>query len=832
MFSLSYIKLPKRRQDDNSKWSSQTVKAIVIRRCPKSDGLLFYLPMSKQLISCGDGYKFDTSSPSGPHFGEKFDYNFYMNTRASLETAIHRAPTYQQKDKAFFKDGDKSAVPVHILQVPIDDDLETYTVQNSKNGNIFQALAENIFVTNPDLPILSTTPPLDTHVHWVKGGAKATIILPSTNNEPKQGILQQIDSDWFFYPGHKKKHSPIPLPDFESHYESLINNQKLFKGWVSKSKALTARSVRFTSNVLSALIVKGKVSAKELDSDKVPTLLTHHKLTQNDCDIWDAAYMAEYKGLQSIDTWDLISDEDYQKLKHIYKGLLPTMAITVIKKDGQGNPSRAKYRIVALGNLDHNNWTKQECFAPVLSQMELCLLISIAVKKRCIPKSGDITQAFCQSFLPPDEYYILKPPPGCFLTPPNMYWKLRKTLYGLKQSPCHFYDLACKLLKQLGLKSHPSSPCLFSGVIVPNQPPIYLGLYVDDFIYFSESPKVERIFKERFSKLISIDWNGEIDYFLGICFKCTRHKDNNVTIKLQQTAFIDHLLKLANLEGDNVNPVTTPYQDGFPIDSIPKLKPSPNQAKLTKYYQQLIGSINWLSISTCPDISTVTNLLAKYMLNPNSHHIAAAKRVIRYLKGTQERGIMYTSQKVSTLSSFIIFPTNIDPTVITSMSDAKWGPQDQSRPDPKSPSKVDVFKTRSLSGFVIWLNGPVHWISKRQTITARSTAESKIYATDECIKALLHVNHLISGLHLSKELMPKPTVVYNDNTVCVAWSKSTTTKGLRHMQIRENAVRECVQSSFADIQHVEGKTNLADLFTKEDKDDSHFIILRDLLLSP
>ena len=161
-------------------------------------------------------------------------------------------------------------------------------------------------------------------------------------------------------------------------------------------------------------------------------------------------------------------------------------------------------------------------------------------------------------------------------------------------------------MKQLGLKSHPSSPCLFSGVIVPNQPPIYLGLYVDDFIYFSESPEVERIFKERFSKLISIDWNGEIDYFLGICFECKQHKDNNVTIKMHQTAFVDHLLKLANLDGDAVNPATTPYRHGFPIDSIPKMKPSPNQAKLTKYYQQLIGSINWLSISTRPDISTVT----------------------------------------------------------------------------------------------------------------------------------------------------------------------------------------------------------------------------------
>ena len=134
--------------------------------------------------------------------------------------------------------------------------------------------------------------------------------------------------------------------------------------------------------------------------------------------------------------------------------------------------------------------------------------MSIAAKKKCIPKTGDIMQAFCQSYLPDDEYYICIPPQGCFLTPPNTYWKLRKTLYGLKRSPCHFYNLATSLLQKVGLKKHPSSPCLFTGTLIPGQPPLYLGLYVDDFVYFSESPAVEELFKKRFDKLISIDWSG------------------------------------------------------------------------------------------------------------------------------------------------------------------------------------------------------------------------------------------------------------------------------------------------------------------------------------
>ena len=126
------------------------------------------------------------------------------------------------------------------------------------------------------------------------------------------------------------------------------------------------------------------------------------------------------------------------------------MAISTIKYDQHGLPSGAKYRIVALGNLDPNDWSKDDCFAPVLSQFELRFLVAMAASKKCIPKSGDIYQAFIQSFLPPSERYILRPPPGCPRSPPNSYWMLKKTLYGLKRSPRHFYELATSKLKEIG----------------------------------------------------------------------------------------------------------------------------------------------------------------------------------------------------------------------------------------------------------------------------------------------------------------------------------------------------------------------------------------------
>ena len=52
-----------------------------------------------------------------------------------------------------------------------------------------------------------------------------------------------------------------------------------------------------------------------------------------------------------------------------------------------------------------------------------------------------------------------------------------------------------------------------------------------------------------------------------------------------------------------------------------------------------------------------------------------------------------------------------------------------------------------------------------------------------------------------------------------------TTKGLRYIQIRENSVREAVQNKIVTIKHIDGKINLADLFTKELKDTKYFIFI-------
>ncbi len=158
---------------------------------------------------------------------------------------------------------------------------------------------------------------------------------------------------------------------------------------------------------------------------------------------------------------------------------------------------------MALGNLEEPIWSKSDRFAPVLCQDSLCLLTSLAVEKRRPLLQGDCKNMFCHGILPPEETTIVRPPSGDPDADPQEYWLLLKTLYGLRRSPRHWYDKINATLISIGLKPSLEDPCLFSPGFIwdPSDPslanstsPLMLGLYVDDFLYFSEDPSVEALF--------------------------------------------------------------------------------------------------------------------------------------------------------------------------------------------------------------------------------------------------------------------------------------------------------------------------------------------------
>ena len=463
-----------------------------------------------------------------------------------------------------------------------------------------------------------------------------------------------------------------------------------------------------------------------------------------------------------------------------------------------------------------------------MTQLELRLLTSLAVYHRRTLKNCDVKQAFVQSSLPPNEDYFVHPPVGCPKSPPGTYWKLLRSLYWLKRAPKLWYEKLSSHLKAMGLKCCANSPCLFYGSLIEGEPPIYIGIYVDDLIYFSLSDRVEKEFENRLSSIGEIDFMGQVSHFLGIEFTWCHHVDGNISVNLTQQSFVENLLDSFGYSYNTTSTFTSPYRSGVSIDSIPNVDMTvPDRDKLRLQYQSLVGSLNWLAHTTRPDISTVVSLLAQHQSIPSPGHLEAALHVVKYLSHTKTLGIHFSSLRHVTLESFLHFP--VLPRVLP-MSDANWGPQDASLSSVSM--ELPLFASRSMSAFYVDLMGPLHWISKRQQITACSSAEAEIYATNECVKFLLELVQILEFLEVKHIFMPGTTTVFNDNNACVNWAKRCTTKGLRHIQMRENHVRENVENQFVQTKHIGGKVNLADLFTKEMKDTTHFVELRDLMMRP
>jgi len=165
-------------------------------------------------------------------------------------------------------------------------------------------------------------------------------------------------------------------------------------------------------------------------------------------------------------------------------------------------------------------------------------------------------------------------------------------------------------------------------------------------------------------------------------------------------------------------------------------------------------------------------------------------------------------------------------------ADANWGPQDASRPTASTSREISLDETKSICGHIIFYGAaPVFWASHKEPRTSGSSCEAEIMATNMCTKSVLWFRHVLGDLNLLD--ISSPTMIYNDNRGAVDWSKTTSTRGLRHVNIRENVVRESIHT-FGEItvEHIAGPANPSDIFTKEFKADQTFRDIRDLLLHP
>ena len=104
----------------------------------------------------------------------------------------------------------------------------------------------------------------------------------------------------------------------------------------------------------------------------------------------------------------------------------------------------------------------------------------------------------------------------------------------------------------------PNAPCIFTGVLIPGKPSLYLGLFVDNFIYFTESQAVEEKFKEQFRNKYKVDFQDQVSHFLGMKFTIVNHDDGHLDIYMNQPSDTEDLIAKAGLDKSQTNIANTP----------------------------------------------------------------------------------------------------------------------------------------------------------------------------------------------------------------------------------------------------------------------------------
>lgn len=334
-------------------------------------------------------------------------------------------------------------------------------------------------------------------------------------------------------------------------------------------------------------------------------------------DKWLEAIKIEIDALETNQTWE-ISDLPSTKSPVSSKWLFKK------KINPDGKIDKYKARVVARGFSQKFGIDYLETYASVVRHETIRVFFAIVIQMRLDYVQYDVATAFLNGTLE-DEVYLT--PPEGIKCPDNKVLKLRKSIYGLRQSPRCWQTKLNNILSHVGLVATTSDPSLYTGQY--NNTKVIMIVYVDDGIAAANNKQTLIDIIHKIGQQIKIKIVDN-DCFVG--FEINRI--NSSTITLHQQSFIRQTLTKYNMA--DCKPTPTPITD---TDAL--LVASEHDETTNAPYRELVGSLNYISCLTCPDISFAVNLLAKFCSCLKTKHWTALKHILRYLRATQSMGITY-----------------------------------------------------------------------------------------------------------------------------------------------------------------------------------------------
>ena len=384
---------------------------------------------------------------------------------------------------------------------------------------------------------------------------------------------------------------------------------------------------------------------------------------------------------------------------------------------------------------------------------------------------------------------------GLLVTIPDGYgngrddvWRLKKSLYGLKQSPRCWAKTFNEFLTGINFFKSKADECLY--VYKKGGDYIYLIVHVDDGLLVSNSLETLDWFKKELLSRFKSKYETNPRFFLG----CNIDRLPNGCIALSQRTAISNAITTYS------NDLSTKYPT-VPISPLTDLTAATDEEFLLASslpYRALLGVLMWFAVGTRLDIAQAIGELGRSTERWSTRHYFALQHVLQYLAGTMDYRLLY---RHNTSHGMV-------PQVFV---DANWA--------------GDVETRRSTSGYVILIAGAaVSWASRRQPTVASSTTEAEYMAVSEVIKQVIWTRRLVGDLGFK---IDEATVIQCDNRGAVfLCANATDHKRMKHIDIKHHFIREKIETGEAKMKLIMTGENCSDFLTKLLYKPSHFFCVQ------
>ncbi|XP_016566623.2 uncharacterized mitochondrial protein AtMg00810-like [Capsicum annuum] len=300
---------------------------------------------------------------------------------------------------------------------------------------------------------------------------------------------------------------------------------------------------------------------------------------------------------------------------------------------------------------------------------------------------------------------------------------------------------------------------------------VLLLVYVDDIIITGTDSSLITSLQLQLKDSFHMKDHDTLTYFLGLKV----HRDSS-GVFLNQHKYTQDLISLAGL------------QDSSSVDTSLELNVKYRREKGDllpdpTIFRQLVGSLNYLTI-TRPNISFAVQQVSQFMQAPRHLHLVAVRRIIRYFRGTSNRGLFFPSGSNIYLNAF---------------SDSDWTGCSDTR--------------RSVTGWCRFLGESlISWKSKKQDPVSKSSTEAEYRAMSTACSEIVWLRGLLAEIGFPQ---PNSTPLHADNTsVIQIATNSVYHERTKHIEVDCHYIREAVDKGVITLPHMSSDLQIADVFTK------------------